>query len=288
MLRLQSESSQDETGNSGHGASTDAGGTSSDLDGLSASRGSGRALGGGDNNRRDGSGGESGAVVVDGGDSGLGLDGGGGGAVARDGGGDIDDDIGGDGADLGGGGDDSGSVDGGRQNNGLDASGGGQGGGSATRAAGGLGSRGGADLEGVGVLEDVGVAVELEDETVEGLGAELGIDCPLVGLSRVVNTGWEQLATENSQIVQSILTNNVLERDLGGLGSTTDQRDRDLLAGVLGGSLPGDLEGLASRNNLAAGGGEDRVEIGGLRKGRGSKGQDGGNGELHCELGLGC
>ena len=48
----------------------------------------------------------------------------------------------------------------------------------------------GANLERLGVLEDARVAVELEDEAVEGLIAERGIDGPLVGLGVVGDTAY--------------------------------------------------------------------------------------------------
>jgi len=43
------------------------------------------------------------------------------------------------------------------------------------------------DLEGERVLEDLGVALELEDETVDVLGSEGGVNGPAVGSSVVVN-----------------------------------------------------------------------------------------------------
>lgn len=40
------------------------------------------------------------------------------------------------------------------------------------------GAAAGLDVEGVGVLEDVGVALELDDEAVDGLVAERGVNLP--------------------------------------------------------------------------------------------------------------
>lgn len=124
------------------------------------------------------------------------------------------------------------------------------------------------DLEGERVLEDLGVALELEDKAVDVVGADGGVDLPGEGSGVVVNTG-----------------GNGLDGDLGVLGSTTDQRDGDLLAGVLGLSLPGDLEGLAGLDLLPVGGGEDGVEVGNLGKSLGGEGHEGsgGDGELHLE-----
>jgi len=124
------------------------------------------------------------------------------------------------------------------------------------------------DLEGERVLENLGVALELEDETVNVLGTDGRVDGPAVRGSVVVNTSGDGL-----------------DGDLGVLGSTTDQRDGDLLAGVLGLSLPGDLEGLASGNLLPVGGGEDGVEVSDLGEGLGGESHEGsgGDGELHLE-----
>lgn len=44
------------------------------------------------------------------------------------------------------------------------------------------------NLEGERVLENLGVALELEDETVDVLGSEGGVNGPAVGSSVVVNT----------------------------------------------------------------------------------------------------
>lgn len=44
-------------------------------------------------------------------------------------------------------------------------------------------------MEGVGVLEDAGVALVLDDETVEGILAQVGGDVPDEGSSAVLNTG---------------------------------------------------------------------------------------------------
>lgn len=98
----------------------------------------------------------------------------------------------------------------------------------------------------------------------------------------------EGLVSETDRMccrLPSLLTGNGLDGDLGVLGSTTDQRDGDLLAGVLGLGLPGDLEGLASGDLLPVGGSENGVEVGDLGEGLGSEGQQGsgGDGELHLE-----
>jgi hypothetical protein len=124
------------------------------------------------------------------------------------------------------------------------------------------------NLEGERVLENLGVALELEDKTVDVLGTDGGVDGPAVRGSVVVNTSGDGL-----------------DGDLGVLGSTTDQRDGDLLAGVLGLSLPGDLEGLASGNLLPVGGGEDGVEVSDLGESLGGESHkgSGGDGELHLE-----
>ncbi|KAI6761854.1 hypothetical protein HG531_002407 [Fusarium graminearum] len=124
------------------------------------------------------------------------------------------------------------------------------------------------DLEGERVLENLGVALELEDETVDVVGADGRVDLPGVGSSVVVNTG-----------------SNGLDGDLGVLGSTTDQRDGDLLAGVLGLGLPGDLEGLTGLDLLPVAGGEDGVEVSDLGKSLGGESHEGsgGDGELHLE-----
>lgn len=124
------------------------------------------------------------------------------------------------------------------------------------------------DLEGERVLEDLGVALELEDKTVDVVVADGRVDLPGEGSSVVVNT-----------------SGNGLDGDLGVLGSTTDQRDGDLLAGVLGLGLPGDLEGLTGLDLLPVGGGEDGVEVGNLGKSLGGEGHEGsgGDGELHLE-----
>lgn len=45
------------------------------------------------------------------------------------------------------------------------------------------------DVEGVGVLEDVGVALGAEDEAVESLAAQGGINVPDEGLGAVLDTG---------------------------------------------------------------------------------------------------
>lgn len=50
-----------------------------------------------------------------------------------------------------------------------------------------LGLLGTLDLEGERVLENLGVALELEDETVDVLGSEGGVNGPAVGSSVVVN-----------------------------------------------------------------------------------------------------
>lgn len=92
--------------------------------------------------------------------------------------------------------------------------------------------------------------------------------------------------SDQTKVALRLLTGDGLDGDLGVLGSTTDQRDGDLLAGVLGLSLPGDLEGLASGNLLPVGGGEDGVEVSDLGEGLGGESHEGsgGDGELHLEV----
>lgn len=84
-------------------------------------------------------------------------------------------------------------------------------------------------------------------------------------------------------ILTLMLTGNVLDGDLGVLALTTNEGDGNLLASVLGGGIPGDLEALTGVDGGPGLGGEDGVEIGGLGHGLGDKGQEsgGGNGELH-------
>lgn len=85
------------------------------------------------------------------------------------------------------------------QGDGLDAGGGGD---DVGGLAGSLGLVLGAialaldDLEGERVLEDVGVALELEDETVGVLSAERGVNSPLVGLLGVGNAACAMLASD--------------------------------------------------------------------------------------------
>lgn len=47
----------------------------------------------------------------------------------------------------------------------------------------------GLDVEGVGVLEDGRVALQAEDEAVEGISAEGGVDVPDVAQGAVLDTG---------------------------------------------------------------------------------------------------
>lgn len=98
----------------------------------------------------------------------------------------------------------------------------------------------------------------------------------------------EGLVSETDRVsgcLPLLLTGNGLDGDLGVLGSTTDQRDGDLLAGVLGLGLPGDVEGGASGDLLPVGGSENGVEVGDLGEGLGGEGHEGsgGDGELHLE-----
>lgn len=173
QLRLQSESSND---HDGEDTSAEAASSAGDLGrrrGDAGGSGDGLVAGGDDG----GDGGQSGAVGVGGvdGDDGLGVARGGG--VVSDGSsGGLDNDAGG--------------GDGGRgQSDGLDTSGSGQGGGSGTSSGGRRdGSIGLGDLEGHGVLEDLGVALELEDKAVDVVSAEGSGDGPLEGVGRVGNT----------------------------------------------------------------------------------------------------
>lgn len=73
----------------------------------------------------------------------------------------------------------------GGQRDGLDTGGGGDGGGVLGRR-----SRASLDVEGVGVLEDAGVVLVLDDEAVEGIVAQGGGDVPGEGASAVGNAGW--------------------------------------------------------------------------------------------------
>jgi len=282
LLRLQSESGHDETGDNGDG-SAEAGSTGDGNGGGGASS-RGSRLGGVDGNNgvalsrgvgrvgvdgRSSRAGGSGSTVA--GDRG-GLDNrdeGGGrlGGVARDGQGLLNGDDGGVG---------TGSAVDLRDRDSLGTVVGGEGSGAIIAVGrglvGGLGSLGGSglvgasNLEGVGVLEDLGVALQLDNETVDVLVTEGSINSPAVSLSVVGDT-----------------SGNVLDGDLGVLGVTTDQGDGDELAGVLGGSIPGDLEALAGGNGLPSLGLEDGVEVGGLGESLGSESQEGGggDGELH-------
>lgn len=267
------------------------------------SDGAGNELGG--TGLGDLAGGGRGLLSRDGGQGNGGVDDGGGGRRERG----VDDrrgggvpDLGGSGPGRGGVGRDPGGGDGRRrrrrrsrgrlrrargQGDGLDAVGGGD---NVSRLAGLLrllGLVGGAialalgDLEGERVLEDLGVALELEDETVGGLGAERGVDGPLVGLLGVGNAACAVLVLVLVLfgLAQSELTSNLGNGDKSALVGTTDQRDGDGLVLVLGGSLPGNLEGRAGGNLSAILGGEDGIEVGGLGDGRGGEGQSGGDGE---------
>jgi hypothetical protein len=210
LLRLQSESGHDETGDNGDG-SAEAGSTgdgnggggassrgSSRLggvdgrNGVALSRGVGRVGVDGRSSRASGSGstvaGDRGGL--DDGDEGGGRLGG----VARDGQGLLNGDDGGVGTgsavDLGDG-DSLGAVVGGEGSGAIIAVDGG--------LVGGLGGLGGllgsglvgaGNLEGVGVLEDSRVALQLDDETVDVLVTEGSIDSPVVSLSVVGDTSW--------------------------------------------------------------------------------------------------
>lgn len=72
------------------------------------------------------------------------------------------------------------------QRDGLDTSGGGDGGGVLGRRRNNSASL---DVEGVGVLEDAGVAVVLDDEAVKGISAQSGGNVPDEGASGVGNAG---------------------------------------------------------------------------------------------------
>lgn len=67
------------------------------------------------------------------------------------------------------------------------------GGGHSSRGGGVAASRlaiGSLDVEGVGVLEDAGVAFELEDEAVDIFGTERGVDVPDVGLGTILDSSY--------------------------------------------------------------------------------------------------
>lgn len=77
------------------------------------------------------------------------------------------------------------------------------------------------------------------------------------------------------------LTSNGGELGLGVLGSTADQLNGNGAIEVLGGSLPGNSERSASRNDFVGLGGVNGIEVGGLGEGRGGESQDSGDGETH-------
>lgn len=81
-----------------------------------------------------------------------------------------------------------------------------------------------------------------------------------------------------------ILTGNVLKRNLGVLGSTTDQADGDgdVLEGIRGSPLDG--VGGAGVDLLIGGGLRDGVEVGVLGQGGGSEGQEGSGGDLELHF----
>jgi hypothetical protein len=154
-----------------------------------------RNLGGGNNGRRNDGGGRSrdhdggGVLELCGGDQS------GGGGHNR-GGSDDDGGVGRDGALDGGGG----ALRRARgESDGLDT---GVGGDDSGLAAGALTSL---DVEGLGVLEDLGVALELEDKAVDGLGAERGVDRPGVLLVGVWDTGCEELAMSTRTTMRNAL-----------------------------------------------------------------------------------
>jgi hypothetical protein len=117
--------------------------------------------------------------------------------------------------------------------------------------------RSGLDVEGVGVLEDLGVGLGAEDQAVESLGAQGSINVPDKALGRVLDT-----------------SGNCSENLLGSLGGTTDELDGDGLGGVLGGNSPLNGEGSTSSDDLVGGRDVDGVEIGSLGKGRGDQSQE--------------
>lgn len=177
LLRLQSKDGNDETTDDGHGGAE--AGTSTGDDGGRGGSGRVRALSGADDG--DNSGGP-GAVRV-GADNGGGGSGrrnvgsGGGGAVgAGDSGGLVNGDNGGVAGGLAG------------QADGLDTGVGDHGGGGLGGSlASGLLDSAGTDVEGVGVLEDFGVALESEGEAVEGEPTEVSGNGPGVGSSSVLD-----------------------------------------------------------------------------------------------------
>jgi hypothetical protein len=120
------------------------------------------------------------------------------------------------------------------------------------------------DVEGVGVLEDVGVALVLDDEAVELGVTEGSIDSPGVLLSGVGDA-----------------SGNVSKRDLRALALTTDEVKRDGALSVLGRGLPDDLVGLASGDLLVVQGLGDGVEVRSLGEDGGSEGREDGKRELH-------
>lgn len=80
------------------------------------------------------------------------------------------------------------------------------------------------------------------------------------------------------------LTSNVEKRDLSVLGSTTDQVDRNAAGLILGGSIPDDIEGRASGDDLVGIGLVNGVEVGSLGESSGSQGHDGRNREVEVHL----
>lgn len=144
------------------------------------------------------------------------------------------------------------------------------------------------DVEGLGVLEDLGVALELEDKAVDGVGAEGGVDSPRVLLVGVGDTGCDELAmrihTQRCAMRLGKRTGNVGDGDLGALVGAANQGDRDGAVSVLGGGRPGDLEGRAGRNLLVLAGGVDGVEVGGLGDSGDGHGQEGRGGSEEAHL----
>ena len=125
-------------------------------------------------------------------------------------------------------------------------------------------------MEGVRVLEDGRVALELEDEAVDVVGAEGSVNGPLVRSSAVLDTGGD-----------------IRNGDLGELSLAADEGDLDGVVLVLVGNLPRDGVGAAGRNDLVLERVVNGIEVlgGSLSKSRGGEGHNGHDGgtETHFE-----
>lgn len=74
------------------------------------------------------------------------------------------------------------------------------------------------DVEGLGVLEDLGVALKLEDKAVDGVGAERGVDRPGVLLVGVGDTGYDELVMSAHTRMRNALEKTYWQCRRGGPG----------------------------------------------------------------------